>query len=211
MSGLCSHSMRPADLCYEENRQAGCRLPLILILWFSPWMCKWYAGVVTAIKLPSSRREHVQWRKVEPISLCEPKVWKFLLVWYVILCDIGSVVICNILKGMRCFFSPPFISFPFLSSCVSPSLSRLLRLPHLRLLSTLISHTLPLAPSESHPTPSFFLHPSLCHPNSFYFFPDSFAIQDIISSWYFRILNLWVALLSPTLKVNNALSTRYSL
>ena len=55
MSGLCSHPMRLADLCSEENRQAVCRLPLILILWFSPWMCKWCAGVVTAIKLPSSK------------------------------------------------------------------------------------------------------------------------------------------------------------
>ena len=171
MSGLCSHPMRPADLCSEENRQAVCRLPLILILWFSPWMCKWCAGVVTAIKLPSSRREHVQWRKVEPISLCEPKGWEFLLVWYVILCIIGSlvtVVICNFLGGMRCFFSSPFITFSFLSSCVSPRLSRFLRLPNLQFLSTIISRTLPSAPSESHPTPSFLLHPSLCHPNSFY-------------------------------------------
>jgi hypothetical protein len=57
----------------------------------------------------------------------------------------------------------------------------------------------------------FSLPPSLCHPNSFYFFPDSFAMQDLISSWCVRILNFSVPLLSPMLRVNNALSTRYSL
>ena len=168
---------------------------------------------MTAIKLPSSRREHVQWWKVEPISLCEPKVWKFLLVWFVILCVIGSLltaVICNFRKGFLSSFSPPFISFPFplvsLHVCLVFSVSQIFSF-----FSTLISRTLLSAPSESHPSPSFFLHPSLCYPDSFYFFSHSFAIQDLISYWYFSILIFWVALPSPTLRVNNAFSTRFSL
>ena len=143
-------------------------------------------------------------------------LWQWLfVVCYVILCVIGSVVtvvICSFLKGLRCFFFPPFISFPFLSSCMSLSLCLVIFVFQISSFSPhLFPHTLPSAPFESHPTPSFFLHPSLCYLNSFYFFLDSFAIQDPISSWYFRILNLWVALLSPTWRVSNALSTRHSL
>jgi hypothetical protein len=109
-------------------------------------------------------------------------------------------------------FTFPF--FVFLWSYFSVSSSTSPRSP-------LFLHTFPIIimtskfPSSSVcslwiPSYAIFFAPSVSLSSKFFWlFPDSFAMQDLTVSWYFRILDMWVAFLSPTQRANNVLGTRY--